>query len=181
MNLEHLLVLLVAAIVTTSVRAGDMSATAQTRVGHLHCGDASLIATTVYLDVDGQDRQTLSQRIALTSASRRVPVMLRGDGRPLRQPFLENTPVLNASVTGWACLPVTRGRAYVYVVYTCTESPLRPGCESDRREWVRLFNTQGKPLNARFPNDGPRTSALMKKLGLGRYVNDGVQLKDIDN
>ncbi|WP_148037702.1 hypothetical protein [Burkholderia pseudomallei] len=58
-NLERLLVLLVAAIVTTNVRAGDMTAAVQARVGHLHCGDASLIATTVYLDVDGQDRQTL--------------------------------------------------------------------------------------------------------------------------
>ena len=181
MILERLLVLLAAAIVTTSVRAGDMSAAAQTRVGHLHCGDASMIATTIYLDVYGQDRQTLSQRIALTSAGRRVPVILRGDGRPLRQPFLEKTPVLDASVTGWACLPATGGKSYVYVVYTCTESPLRPGCEGDRREWVRLFNTQGKPLNAGFPRDGPRTPALMKKLGLGRYVNDGVQLEDIDN
>lgn len=181
MNLERLLVLLVAAIVTTSARAGDMSAAAQTRVGHLHCGDASLVATTVYLDVDGRNRQTLSQRIALTSAGRRVPLMLRGDGRLLRQPFLESTPVLDASVTGWACLPAAGGKPYVYVVYTCTESPLRPDCEGDRREWVRLFDTQGKPLNAGFPHDGQRTPELMKKLGLGRYVNDSVQLEDIDN
>lgn len=181
MNLERLVVLIVAAIVTTSVRAGDMPAAAQTRVGHLHCGGASLITTTVYLDVDGQDRQTLSQRIVLTFAGRSVQVILRGDGRPLHQPFLKDVPVLDASVTGWACLPAAGGMAYVYVVYTCTDSPLRPDCEGDRREWVRLFNTQGKPLNAGFPRDGPRTPALMKKLGLGRYVNDGVQLEDIDN
>jgi len=98
-------VLLVAAIVITSVRAGDMSDAAQTRVGHLHCGDASLIATTVYLDIDGQNRQTLSQRIALTSAGRRVPVVLRDDGRLLRQLFLKDTQVLDAAVTGWACVP----------------------------------------------------------------------------
>lgn len=181
MSLKRLLVLLVAAIVTASVRAGDLSTAAQTRVGHLHCGDAFLVATTVYLDVDGQDRQTLSQRIALKSAGRRVPVILGGDGRPLRQPFLENTPVLEASATGWACLPAAHGKSYVYVVYTCTESPSRPDCEGDRREWVRLFSTQGKALNARFPHGGPRTPALMKKLGLERYVNEGVQLKDINN
>ena len=180
MNLERLLVLFVAAIVTASVRAGDMSAVAQTRVGHLRCGGASLIATTVYLDVDGQDRQTLSQNIALMSAGHHAPVVLRGDGRPLRQPFLKNTPVLDASVTSWACLPAAGGRAYVYVVYTCTESPLRPDCEGNRREWVRLFDTRGKPLNAGFPHDGPLTPALMNKLGLGRYVN-GVQLEDVDN
>ncbi|MBF3411147.1 hypothetical protein ACGY7B_26260 [Burkholderia pseudomallei] len=181
MNLERLLVLLVAAMVTTSVRAGGMSDAAQTRVGHLHCGDASLIATTAYLDVDGQGRQTLSQSIALMSAGRRMPVILRGDGRTLRQPFLKNARVLDAAVTGWACFSAAGGKPYVYVVYTCTESPLRPDCEGDRREWVRLFDTQGKPLNAGFPYDSPRTSALMKKLGLGRYVNDGVQLEDIDN
>lgn len=181
MNLERLLVLLVAAIVTTHVRAGDMSAAAQTRVGHLHCGDASLIATTVYVDVDGQDRQTLSQHIALTSGGRRVPLTLHGDGRPLHQPFLKDMPVLDAAVTGWTCLPAAGGKAYVYLVYTCTESPLRPDCEGDRREWVRLFNTRGKTLNAGFPHDGPHTPTLMKKLGLGRYVNDGVQLDDIDN
>ncbi|ATF37252.1 hypothetical protein CO709_31190 [Burkholderia thailandensis] len=181
MNPERLWILLAAAIVTTNAWAGDMSTAARTRAGHLHCGDASLIATTVFLDVDGHYRQTLSQRITLASASRRVPVMLHGDGQPLRQPFLENTPVLDASVTGWTCLRAAGGKSYVYVVYTCTESPLRPDCEGDRREWVRLFGTQGEPLNAGFPHDGPRTSELLKKLGLGHYVNDGVQLEDIDN
>lgn len=117
----------------------------------------------------------------LTSAGRRVPIVLRGDGRPLHQPFLNDAPVLDASVTGWACLSAAGGKTYFYLVYTCTDSPLRPDCEGDHREWARLFNTQGEPLNERFPHGGPRALALMKKLDLGRYVNDGVQLEDIGN
>jgi hypothetical protein len=89
--------------------------------------------------------------------------------------------VLDASVTGWACLAGTAGKAYVYVVYTCAESRLRPECEGERREWARLFDIRGNPLNAGFSHDGPHTPELMKRLGLGRYVHDGVQLKDIDN
>ncbi|MDN8092990.1 hypothetical protein QZN29_25430 [Burkholderia multivorans] len=181
MNLERLLVLLVATIAITSVRAADISSAAQARIGHLHCGDASLIATTAYLVVDGEDRQTLSQRIVLTSAGRRVPIVLCGDGRSLHQPFLKDAPVLDAAVTGWACLSAAGGKAYVYVVYICTESLLRPDCEGVRREWVRLFDTRGKPLNAGFPHEGQRTSEMMKKLGLGRYVNDGAPLKDVDD
>lgn len=169
-----------AVMVVCCAQASDLSA-GKTRVGHLNCGGATLAASTVYLDVDDQDRQTLSQTITLTRPERSTPIVLPGDGRSLRQPFLKDTPVLDAAVTGWACLTAADGKAYVYVIYTCVESPSRPDCEGDRREWVRLFDAQGKALNAGFPHDSPRTPALMKKLGLEHYLRTGVQLEDIDD
>lgn len=150
----------------------------QTRTGALLCGPAQLTAHTQYLDVSGHDRQVLSQALSL-SLPPAAPRTLAHDGRPLRQPFLPQQPVLDAAATGWACLASRDGRHYVYVAYTCTESPVRPGCAGTRREWARLFDTQGKPLNAGHPRSGPRTPALMRRLGLGRHLEDGVALQDI--
>ena len=179
MNAKLLLLAFASVVMAFCVQASDR-APGTSRVGHLHCGGASLTASTVYLDVDDQDRQTFSQRITLMRAENHAPSSLPRDGRPIRQPFLKNTPVLDAAVTGWACLQAADGKAYIYVLYTCVESVLRPDCEGDRREWARLFDAQGKALNADFPHEGPRTPELMKKLGLGHYVDGGVPLQDID-
>ena len=180
MKLRLLLLAFAAVLAASCAQANDQPA-GKARLGHLSCGGATLTAKTVYLDVDDQDRQTLSQTITLTRPERSGPIVLPGDGRPLRQPFLKNVPVLDAAVTGWACLTAADGKAYVYVIYTCAESPSRPDCEGDRREWVRLFDAQGKALNAGFSHEGSRTPELMKQLGLERYLHDGVQLKDVDD
>lgn len=98
----------------------------------------------------------------------------------MRQPFLKSVPVLDASITGWTCLSASTGNSFLYVVYTCTESQLRPDCVGTSREWDRLFDTKGRALNVGYPKSGNRTSVLMKRLGLGRYA-DGVQLQDIED
>ncbi|RUL77722.1 hypothetical protein [Dyella choica] len=152
-----------------------------TAIGHLSCGGASLTAETVYLDVPDQDLQPLSQRIALKRLGQNVSTVLHHDGRPLRQPFLKNTPVLDAAVSSWTCLTADDGKAYVYVFYVCTESDLRPDCAGTSREWGRLFDPQGKEMTADLPHAGPRTSALMKRLGLGRYENEPMPLRGIDD
>jgi hypothetical protein len=174
-----LLTFLMLIVMACCAQASD-HASGTSHIGHLRCGGASLTATTVYLDVDDQDRQTFSQRITLMRAENHAPVSLASDSKPIRQPFLKNTPVLDAAVTGWACLQATDGKAYIYVLYTCVESALRPDCEGDRREWARLFDVQGKALNAGFPREGSPTPELMKKLGLGHYVDQGVPLQDVD-
>lgn len=179
MNAKLLLLAFASVVMASCAQASD-HASGTSHVGHLRCGGASLTASTVYLDVDDQDRQTFSQRITLMRAENHAPSSLPSDGQPIRQPFLKNTPVLDAAVTGWACLQAADGKAYIYVLYTCVESVLRPDCEGDRREWARLFDAQGKALNAGFPHEGPRTPELMKKLGLGHYVDSGVPLQDID-
>ncbi|MDF0605305.1 hypothetical protein HZU77_006530 [Neisseriaceae bacterium TC5R-5] len=169
-----------AALSVMRVEAQPFTDTPQTFTAHLSCGQASLLAKTSYLNVVDQDRQVLSQKITLTRADRHRMRVLPQEGKRLRQPFLKNVAVLDAMATGWACLQATDGQAYVYVFYACVDSPLRPECAAPSREWVRLFNTDGKLLNAGFPHEGPRTPALMKKLGLGHYLEDGVQLSAID-
>lgn len=180
MSLKLLLLTIVASLVMTCAQASDQAPGNQPRIGRLACGGASLTAETVYLDLADQDRQTLSQRITLARADLPKALALPSDARPLRQPFLKHTPVLDAAVTGWACLAAGDGKRYIYMLYTCVESAVRPACEGDRREWVRLFDVYGRPLNAGFPHTGAKTPALMKKLGLGRYVDDGVSLQDVD-
>jgi hypothetical protein len=151
------------------------------RVGHLACGGASFTLQGHYLDVPDHEFQTVAQRLTLERPKESTAlVTLPHEGRPLRQPFLENVPVLDASITGWTCLGASTGKSYLYVVYTCAESPLRPDCVGPKREWDRLFDTKGRALNAGYPKSGSRTSALMKRLGLGRYA-EGVQLQDIDD
>ena len=151
-----------------------------TVIGHLSCGGVTLKAETVYLDVPDRDFQPLSQRITQQRASQ-SPTVLHHDGRPLHQPFLQGTAVLDAAVSGWACLKSTDGKAYIYVLYICTESDLRPQCAGTSREWGRLFDPQGKELTAGFLHDGPRESALMKRLGLGRYEDEPMPMRSIDD
>ena len=176
-------IFLAAMLIVSVVRADPQPTTPKrtTAIGHLSCGGASLMAETVYLDVPDQDFQPLSQHITLQRPGSNGSMALNHDGRPLRQPFLKDTPVLDAAVSGWACLTAADGKAYIYVSYVCTESDLRPDCEGTSREWGRLFDPEGKELTAGFPHGGPRTSALMKRLGLGRYEEKAIQLQGIDD
>ena len=175
--------LLVTAFITTTPVLAQQDALApsiQTHMGHLKCGDARLTAATRYFDVPDHDRQVLTQTLELTIPDNGTTTTLAHDGHVFRQPFLKNTPVFDAAATGWACLQASDGKLYLYVVYTCVESNARPKCVGTLREWARIFDTAGHPLTANYPRSGRRTPALMKKLGLGRYLNEGVSLSGID-
>lgn len=140
---------------------------------------ASLAASTVFRDVTDQDRQVVSQTMTVTAPGAKTASPLKLEERPFRQPFLPDTPVLDASATGWACVASTSHRSYVYVVMTCTESPLRLACAGPTREWVRMYDLRGRALTAGFPHDaGPREEALMKRLGLDRVEDVGISLSD---
>lgn len=150
------------------------------KIGALNCGSARFEARTQTLDLPDHDRQVVAQSLGRLGTDSTPPHRLPHEGRPLKQPFLKQTPVLDAWVSGWACLTSADGRhQYLYLLYTCAESPRRPGCVGTEREWPRLLDLSGRPLNAGFAHAGPRTSRLMRKLGLGRYLQEGVSLKDI--
>ena len=180
-----LLATIAASTCTVDASASDVApalstSAPQVREGHLQCGGASLTARTQTLDVADHDRQVLSQSIVVQPPGQSAPAALAQDGRPFRQPFLRGTEVLDASATGWACVTAKDRQPYVYVMVSCTESPLRPACEGDSREWVRLYDIRGRSLNAGFPHGGARTPALMKRLGLDNYLTNGVSLNGID-
>lgn len=168
---------------------GGLSATAQAQpqaspgpeqTGFLSCGPARFEASTQYLDLPDHDRQVVAQKLGRLGAGSTLPHRLPHEGRPLKQPFLKSMPVLDAWVSGWACLVSADGQHhYLYLLYACTESPHRPACAGTEREWPRLLDLSGRPLNAAFARTGPRTPRLMQKLGLGRYLQEGVSLKDI--
>lgn len=157
----------------------SLPAAGSARVGHLDCGGASLTASTVLREVTDQDRQVVSQTITVTAPGAKKASSLKLGARPFRQPFLRDTPVLDASATGWACVTSASHQSYVYVVMTCAESPLRPACAGPTREWVRMYDLRGRALNAGFPHDaGPREDALMKRLGLDHVEDVGISLSD---
>lgn len=151
---------------------------ADARDGHLACAGAHLTARTQFLDIPDHDLQTLSQTITLIPAGEQIAVPLKLDVRPLRQPFLRHAVVLDARATGWACVTADDGKAYVYVMMTCTESPRRPACVNPDREWARLYDTRGRAIDAGLPREGPRVDALMKRLGLERLEAAGIPLGD---
>ena len=152
------------------------------RLGHLACGEARFEARTRYLEVPDQNRQVQTQQLSLLREASDPPRLLPHEGKPLRQPFLKQTPVLDAWVSGWACLASADAQHhYLYLIYTCTESPLRPACAGSSREWVRLLDLSGRALNAGFAHEGQRTPSLMKRLGLERYLQEGVSLRDISD
>jgi len=172
------------ALAALCVSAGAPSARANDeygdlRLGRLDCGGASLIARTVFREVPDHDRQVVSQTVTVAAPGAKTASPLKLDARRLRQPFLPDTPVLDAAATGWACVTSASHQSYVYVVMTCTESPLRPNCAGPTREWVRLYDLRGRALNAGFPRDaGPRWEALMKRLGLDHVEDAGIALSD---
>jgi hypothetical protein len=148
------------------------------REGHLACGGATLTARTLLREVADHDRQVVSQTITITPPGAKAASPLRLDARPLRQPFLPRTPVLDASATGWACVTSANGKSYIHIVMTCTESPLRPACAGPTREWTRLYDTRGRSLDAGFPHEGPRREALFRQLGLDQAEEAGISLSD---
>ncbi len=145
--------------------------------GHLACGGATLTARTQFREVADHDRQVVSQAITIVAAGTKTALPLKLDAHPLRQPFLRDALVLDAAVTGWACVTSTDGKPYVYLVMTCAESSRRPACVGTLREWTRLYDMHGRALDAGLPRDGPRKSALLKRLKLGR-LDDGVSMSD---
>ena len=160
-----------------AVAACSTSATAAPSEGHLACGGATLTARTQFREVADHDRQVVSQTITVVPAGAKIASPLKLDAHPLRQPFLRDTMVLDAAVTGWACVTSTDGRPYVYMVMTCAESPRRPACVGTLREWTRLYDTSGRALDAGLPHDGPRKSKLLKRLKL-EHLDDGVSMSD---
>lgn len=171
--IRRVLPLLAAALACAGAHASEsMPDAAGPVVGHLACGGANLTATTVFREVADQDRQILSQTITIAPAGKSASATLKLEARRLRQPFLRDTLVLDASATGWACVKATDGKPYVYVMMTCTESPLRPACEGATREWMALYDLSGRELNAGLPHDGRQEAALIKRLKL-EHLDDG--------
>jgi hypothetical protein len=152
-----------------------------TRAGHLKCGDALITSETQVIEVRDQANQILAQTLSLKNTHTGTTTTLVHDGRLFQQPFLQSTSVLDASATGWACIESTSHTLYLYIVYTCVESPARPHCAGTRREWPRLFDTAGRPLGANLPHASKQLPALMRKLGLANYLIQGVSLNDIDD
>ncbi len=146
----------------------------------LVCGDAEVRATSSCLSFTDQETQCKKQTLQLSNPSKGISKKLPHDGKPMRQPFVKNGPVLDAIATGWACVKSESGTPYIYLAYTCVESEQRPECAGTNKEWGRVFGLDGKNFTAGVPRRGAALERVYKQLGLSGAVEQGIQLQGLN-
>lgn len=146
--------------------------------GRLACGTAQLAAKSHCLEFAENETQCTSQILTLTNPSKGIAKQLPHDGKRITQPFVRSVKVLDATVTGWACLTSDAGVSYIYLSYTCVEHDRAPECAGTRREWGRLFDTGGRALNGNLSRRSQHMPEVLHRYGLQRYVSEGIQLQD---
>ena len=145
----------------------------------LICGDAEVRVTSSCLHFDEQETQCKKQTLQLTNPAKNIAKKLPHDGKPIRQPFVKNGPVLDAFVTGWACVKSASGAPYIYLSYTCVENDRQPECAGTNREWGRVFGLDGKNLGAGIARRSKELGRVYRRLGLSESLEQGIQLQDL--
>ena len=164
-----LLAVLVAAA-APSARASDPP---RTGTAVLACGPARLVARTTSVAHVGADDGLAWTAQAITLAAG------PGDaGRPIPVKGVEartapgSSGGLTAIVSSWACLSGTRGKV-IELWLSCNRTDLGGACRGER-EWERLLDTTGRPLDGGYAPQDPRYEALSARLGI---PTDDVQLE----
>ena len=76
-------------------------------------------------------------------------------------------------VSSWQCLSGSRGKV-IELWLACNRADLGGTCKGER-EWERLMDVTGRPLDAGYAPQDPRYEALSRRLGIPA---DGVKLQD---
>ena len=82
-------------------------------------------------------------------------------------------------VLSWACVQASTGRSYVSLGYACAVDPSERGSCGGDKEWFRLLDDRGRPLDAGSPKQGAAQDRLMTRLGLKAVMEAGVAMKDV--
>lgn len=137
----------------------------------LQCGDANLAARTQWFIFPAKKRvMWTAQSMTLTTPKGRIALHL--EEKPLTQPFYPQQAVLDAVVISWACVPTHVGQPYIYLLYACTPSKLRPQCtpdEAGNRDVV--LDTTGKKINRNEYRKRGLEQALAGPLALKSVVD----------
>ena len=144
----------------------------RTTTSELACGSARLHArTTSIAHVPPHDGLVwTAQDIALSNMGR--------SPRPLRVQGVNDKPGsvnfgLPAIVSSWQCLKGMNAPV-IELWLTCNRADLGGVC-GGQREWERLVDVTGQPLDVGYAPQDARYEALSKRLGI---PEDGVRLQD---
>ena len=155
-------------LLTWQVHAGDAP---HVGMATLSCGPVLLQARTTSIAHMPPDNGLAwtAQEISLRGpdgASRRLRVEGIDD-----QPAPAGNLGLPVIVTSWQCLHGSRGEV-IELWLTCNRADLGGACKGER-EWERLIDADGKPLDAGYAPQDARYEALSQRLGIPA---DGVKL-----
>ena len=164
--------LMLAAIGLLILTPADASEPPHTTSSELICGPAHLHAQTTSIAHVSPENGLVwtAQDITLSTA--------KGSSRPLRVEGVGYEASLTgkglpAIVSGWQCLHGSH-EWVIELWLTCNRVDLGGNCSS-QREWERLFDTSGKPLDMGYAPQDARYDALSKRLGI---PEDGIRLED---
>ena len=139
----------------------------------LHCGTATLVARSTSLSHVGPEDRLIwvSQEIGIRDAE--------GASRDLRLADANEKPAANSPnglqviVSSWRCLHGTHEEV-IELWLTCTSADLGGACKG-QREWERLTDLHGRPLDEGYAPQDPRYEMLSRHLGI---ADAGIPLKD---
>lgn len=141
-------------------------------VAALSCGAGTFTLTSRgFPDTLAPASQSLTVRVA--GRHRAVPLETTGlvtvDGRRVR----------NRYVLTWACTKGARGVSYVSLGYACAVDPGYPHDCGGEKEWFRLLDERGQPVDLGVPHSGPAMTRLHRRLGLLEQFEKGTQMTDV--
>lgn len=137
----------------------------------LECGDATVVARTEsFIFSPKKPVMYTMQSMTLTTPKQQITLAL--DSKPLTQPFYPQQAVLDSIVSLWECVTTHSGEHYIYFLYTCTPSQLRPKCTPDEMgNWDVLLDTTGKKIKR----------SQYRKLGITTALDTARPLKSVVN
>lgn len=179
MNIPALIILLLASTLSPLAGADEARPAIRNVEDKLQCGDVEVIATSSCLRPADHETQCRAQSLQLKNPAKAIAKKLPHDGKPLRQAFVKEGPVLDAIATGWACIQSASGTPYILVSYTCVEHDRRPECAGTNKEWGRVFGMDGKDFTAGIARRSPALERIYRRLGLSASFEQGIQLQEL--
>lgn len=139
-------------------------------VAQLPCGSSVFVLRTERRE---GSLEVLDQQLSLRQAG--LGRVLAHEGR-LRRAVPGHPRVMDAWVSGWACVQSRQGGPWVYALFTCHAG--LQGCQGTRREWGRLYAQDGQLLNPGHARSAQPSQRLMRRLGLAPLLAQGIALDD---
>ncbi len=137
----------------------------------LECGDATVVARTESF-VFSLKKPIMYTMQSMTLTTPKQQITLALDSKLLTQPFYPQQAVLDSVVSLWECVTTRFGQHYIYFLYTCTPSQLRPKCTPDEMgNWDVLLDTTGKKIKR----------SQYRKLGISTALDTARALKSVVN
>lgn len=120
----------------------------------------------------------------LAPATQSMTVKVAGKNRaaplqPTRLVSVEGHRVRNHYLLGWTCVTATTGASYALLGYACAVDPGYPNDCGGEKEWYRLMDDRGRPVDIGVPVNGVARERLVQRLGILKQMEAGVHMNDV--